>query len=459
MSDWDEIELGVFCKLQGGYAFKSNDFVDEGIPVVKIKNIQNRIATLEGSQCYPENLPLNKLEKFKLYNGDVLIAMTGAGSVGRVGRLICDDDSFGLLNQRVGRFDVNEENLNLNFLYYTLTQPRYQEALFMAGSGSGQPNLSPSQIESFKINLPPLSEQKAIAHILGKLDDKIELNRQMNQTLEAMAQALFKSWFVDFDPVLDNALAAGNEIPDELQAMAEKRQLVPHSKKLLSKNPDLAAKFPSSFVFNETLGKWIPEGWEVKSLGDISDKVFSGGTPSTQNPEYWNGEFNWFSSGETRDSFIISTEKFITQKGIDNSSTKLAIKGDILIASAGQGNTRGQTSYNCINTYVNQSVVIVRGIEGIKQWLFFNLKDRYEEMRGISDSHSIRGSLTTQILKGMKVIIPNNKEIIKVFDKLSIDSISKITTNKREVETLTQLRDRLLPELISGRLRVNENYN
>lgn len=89
----------------------------------------------------------------------------------------------------------------------------------------------------------------------------------MNQMLEAMAQTLFKSWFVDFDPVMDNLLAAGNHIPDEFEAMAEKWALVPDSKKLISTNPELVSKFPSSFVFNEMLGKWIPQGWLLEKLG------------------------------------------------------------------------------------------------------------------------------------------------------------------------------------------------
>ncbi|MCV9387496.1 restriction endonuclease subunit S [Reichenbachiella ulvae] len=236
--EWKEVRIGDYCKLQGGYAFKSNDFQERGVPVVKIKNIQGSTVTLKDSQCFSEEDVSEKLEKFKLNHGDVLIAMTGAGSVGRVGRLICCENEYGLLNQRVGRFDVNPIKLNREFLYYVLIQPRFQEALFMAGSGSGQPNLSPSQIESFKINLPPLPEQKAIAKILGDLDAKIELNRQMNQTLEQMAQALFQSWFVDFDPVIDNALAAGHEIPEPLRTLSQRRKdLLTHNQKVPGSSP------------------------------------------------------------------------------------------------------------------------------------------------------------------------------------------------------------------------------
>ena len=118
----------------------------------------------------------------------------------------------------------------------------------------------------------------------------------------------------------------------------------------------------------------------------------------TSNAAYWNGTFGWFSSGETRNRFVISTEKTITQAGIDNSSTKLATKYDIVMASAGQGFTRGQTSMLLIDTYVNQSVIVIKSERNILPYLFWNLVNRYDELRAISDSSSIRGSLTTKMI-------------------------------------------------------------
>ena len=114
-----------------------------------------------------------------------------------------------------------------------------------------------------KVYLPPINEQEGIVEVLGTLDDKIELNRQMNATLEAMAQALFKSWFVNFDPVIDNALAAGNPIPDALQKRAEVRRALGDRRKPLP--ADIEQHFPDRFVFSEEMG-WIPEGWGTQAL-------------------------------------------------------------------------------------------------------------------------------------------------------------------------------------------------
>ena len=180
-----------------GYAFKSNDFIDSGHPVIKIKNIQSGKVTIADSQSVSTET-VRKLDKFKLSDRDVLIAMTGQGSVGRVGRLSCEDGTTPYLNQRVGKFVADEEKLNIDYLYYVLSTKQYQEILFLAGSGSGQPNLSPATIKSVEIPFAPYEVQCRISSILNAIDEKISLNEKTNQTLEQMAQALFKSWFVDF---------------------------------------------------------------------------------------------------------------------------------------------------------------------------------------------------------------------------------------------------------------------
>ena len=178
--------------------------------------------------------------------------------------------------------------------------------------------------------------------------------------------------------------------------------------------------------------------WKSCKIGDLG-KIFSGGTPSTKIKEYWDGDLNWLSSGETRNTYIYTTDKFITEEGANNSSTKLANKGDIVIASAGQGFTRGQSSMVMIDTYVNQSVIVISPNDKVNNhYLLYNLKFRYPELRQLSDHASTRGSLTTKIIKGLDINLPDlntqNKiaTIIQYFDK-------KIETNKRINKNLEQL--------------------
>lgn len=172
--------------------------------------------------------------------------------------------------------------------------------------------------------------------------------------------------------------------------------------------------------------------WKEYKIADLIEIIFSGGTPNTKVNEYWNGSLPWLSSGETKNRYINSTEKTITESGAQNSSTRLALSGDVVMASAGQGYTRGQVSFLNVNTFINQSVIAIRANEKLldKKFLFYNLSNRYEELRAISDSNSIRGSITTKMVKSMTINIPNldtQKSIANVLS--SIDD--KIENNKK----------------------------
>lgn len=336
------------------------------------------------------------------------------------------------------------------FVYYLLKSIDFSQF----NVGSGVPTLNRNHLSGVLVADTSYSYEKEVSNVIGILDDKINLNKKINQTLKQMSQTLFKSWFVDFDPVIDNALDAGNPIPEALQSRAELRQKVRNSADFKPLPAEIRSLFPSEF--EETELGWVPKGWKIDNIGGLSDKIFSGGTPNTSTEEYWNGALNWFSSGETRNALIIETEKKITATGVKNSSTRLSVAGDILIASAGQGHTRGQTSLNTIDTYINQSVVCIRPIKpSYSTWLYFNLSSRYTEMRAISDSHSIRGSLTTKLISSMKVASPTD-ELISLFDINCSVFISKIKNNLELSRELKKLRDTLLPKLISGELSLED---
>jgi type I restriction enzyme S subunit len=452
---WKIVVIGHCCKLQGGYAFKSKDFSVDGIPVVKIKNIQGVTATLEGSQCIPIEKKSSKLDKFLLKNGDILIAMTGAGSVGRVGKLRCLSSDISLLNQRVGRFDVDSKLLDKDYLYYHLTKKSFQKKLFMAGSGSGQPNLSPTQILSFQINLPPLPEQKAIAHILGTLDDKIELNRKMNETLEAMAQAMFKSWFVDFDPVIDNALAKGNAIPEELKAKAARRKAVLESGQYKALPKDIQALFPASFVYNEELGKWIPEGWTSVALYETANYI--------NGSSFKSKDFN----GERRGKPIIKiaelksgikaqtnfTDSTFDEKYIVN-------KGDLLYSWSGSPDTSLNTFiWSGTQGWLNQHIFAVK-TESFQQKTFvFNLLNFLKPtLIAIAKDKQTTGlgHVTVKDMKNLHIATCHNEsQLIEV----GLENIfRKQIKLQGQVVELTKLRDTLLSQLISGKTRLPASF-
>lgn len=285
-----------------------------------------------------------------------------------------------------------------------------------------------ADIPHFELAVPPLEVQRQVASILGALDDKIELNRGMSETLEAMARALFKSWFVDFEPVRAKAEGRDPGLPKPF-----------------------ADFFPDSFQ-DSVMGK-VPRGWRVGTVADLCRAIFSGGTPSTQEPAYWDGGVPWLSSGETREKFIIGTERTITEAGIAHSSTRLAPAKSTVIASAGQGNTRGQASLLGFESYINQSVValVANRDTSSPHHLFFDLERRYAEFRRISDAHSSRGSLTAKLLAASEAVLPP-KPLVRSFERIVDVEVDAILGLRRQSRILAALRDALLPKLITGEL-------
>ncbi len=261
-------------------------------------------------------------------------------------------------------------------------------------TGSAQPKLSQANLNAVTLFLPSITVQERIVESLYLFDKKIAVNQKINDNLYEMVNAYYTSLFKESD-------------------------------------------------------------CEMTTVGNYAERIYSGGTPMTSNAAYWNGTFGWFSSGETRNRFVISTEKTITQAGIDNSSTKLATKYDIVMASAGQGFTRGQTSMLLIDTYVNQSVIVIKSERNILPYLFWNLVNRYDELRAISDSSSIRGSLTTKMIAAFEIPLANEQSL-QAFADFAWSVIPQIENNLLENERLTALRDSLLPKLMSGEIDVTD---
>ena len=281
------------------------------------------------------------------------------------------------------------------YLYYFLkNSSTVAELQLLAETRSGTfPQITFSEVANLTIPVPSLAVQEVIVQTMQCLEDKITCNEQINDNLYEIVNAYYTSLFKDVE-------------------------------------------------------------CEMTTIGNYAERIYSGGTPTTSNAAYWDGTFGWFSSGETRNRFVISTEKSITQTGIDNSSTKLASKHDIVMASAGQGFTRGQTSMLLIDTYVNQSVIVIHADRNILPYLFWNLANRYEELRAISDSSSIRGSLTTKMIAAFEIPCANN-DVIQTFSGFAWAVIPQIENNLLENERLAALRDSLLPKLMTGEIDVS----
>jgi type I restriction enzyme S subunit len=276
--------------------------------------------------------------------------------------------------------------------------------------------------------LPPLAEQKAIAAALGALDDKIELNRRMNTTLEAMARALFQSWFVDFDPVrakLDGSPPAALD-------------------------PATAALFPEHFQ-ESTLGQ-IPHGWEVCPLSE-KIQLLSGGTPKTSDPSYWDGDIPWYSVRDApseTDVWVINTDKHVTKLGIANSAAQIFPEKTTIISARG---TVGKLALTAVPMAMNQSCYGVRGITGYGDYFtYYLLREATAQLQQRTHG-TVFDTITTETFKTLDCIFPTPK-ITDAFDKLVEPLLGQIRANLHQSRTLATLRDTLLPKLLSGALSV-----
>lgn len=423
-NDFTLAPLGNYATVQIGFSFKSQDFGASGVPVLKIKNIKLREVDISELDCVSEQIA-NQTTRYYAQRGDLLISMTGSGPqapksvVGRVARFAGPDNTY-LINQRVGRFVIKEpDKLDSRYLFYVLTQPDYQWRLVSIATGSAnQANISIGQIESLVIPVPSSFNQRAIAHVLGTLDDKIELNRLMNETLEAMARALFKSWFVDFDPV---------------RAKAEGRRPA-------GMDAETAALFPDSFE-DSPLGE-VPRGWKVTVLGELIEFA-KGRKPIEVTTKLRKGYLP-----------VVLIETFDTNRSAYSTPDKMVIaeSDDVLMVMDGASSGRVETGHGGI---VGSTIAKVSPKQRAtsKRILYYALKhiepEARENVTGTSIPHADRGWVIRQV-----VCLPTKPALLGTFHTHADVVRRKIQANDLESRTLAAIRDALLPRLLSGETRV-----
>ncbi|WP_435949200.1 restriction endonuclease subunit S [Psychrobacter sp. DM8] len=448
-SDWEKTTLDEVCiKITDG-AHKSPKSVDSGKPMASVKDLEFYGLNLETARHISEE-DYDDLVKqgCKPELGDVLIAKDGNSALDTV--CTFEKDAEVVLLSSVAILRPNPEKINSRFLKYYFLSSRTIEYLkrnFI--SGAAIPRVVLRDFKKAEISLPFIPEQKTIAHVLGTLDDKIELNRQMNETLEAMAQALFKSWFVDFDPVIDNALAAGNAIPDEFIERSDQRKGIKKKG-----NSDINHLFPNEFEFTEEMG-WIPKGWSVRSIKDIG-RVVTGKTPSKKIDNAYNEDGTPFITPTDIDDlpFIINTNRYLSENGVNAVKNSRISAGSICVTCI--GSQMGKTTISPSASVTNQQINSITNCnEFWRNYLFFNLRRRREEIFHLGSSGSTMPILNKSNFEALPILCPNEKLLISL-DSHFQSTIDIILENTKQNQTLAKLRDTLLPKLMSGELRISD---
>ena len=405
---------------------------------VKMVNMGELFAHPRLKNTPMERVPLNESEaqRFLLRPGDLLFArqslvLEGAGKCS----IFLGDDEPVTFESHITRVRLDSNKADSAFYFYYLHSHHGRAAIAsIVEQGAGAAGIRGRDLEHLNVLWHNLPEQRAIAHILGTLDDKIELNRRMSQTLEAMARALFKAWFVDFEPVrakMEGRWQRGQSLPG----------LPAH----------LYDLFPNRLVDSE-LGE-IPEGWRVGTIGDCCIQIQNGGTPSRKEPRFWEGgTIPWLTSAEVKQPIIVDTENSITEAGLEASSAKWVAPLSTVVALYGA--TAGQVSLVALRLTTNQAVCALVP----KQYCeFFN----YLWMRSATPDleNQAVGSAQQNISQGVvartRVLIPSHAVMV-AFDKTVRPVFFRWISNLHESRTLAALRDALLPKLISGELRVKD---
>jgi len=425
--EWKEVLLGELVEIKHGFAFKGEYFTEEKT---------NDILLTPGNFAIGGGFQWGKLKFYDgpipsdyiLTEGDLVVTMTDLSKAGDTlgySAIIPYSENLLLHNQRVGKIKTKTSSVDKMYLSYQLRTKTYRNEVLASATGSTVKHTSPAKICAYRFLLPLLDEQKAIASVLGALDDKIENNRRMNETLEEMAQAIFKSWFVDFDPV--HAKATGNT-PAHMDA-------------------ETAALFPSSFSDNG-----LPAGWSFSTIEEYGD-VITGKTPSTKRSEYYGNEYPFVKIPNMTSVWVTETETALSEAGHLTQSKKLLQKGTVIVSCIA---SPGEVSIVSKPSHTNQQInAVVPNEDCPTSWLYCALANLRSKVIGMASGGSVTANLNKTDFSLIEIIHSSNA-IMNSFDKKVCSLFDKILSNDEENQTLAKLRDILIPKLMSGEIRVKD---
>ena len=406
MGEWKKYKLKDVCTILGDGLHGTPIYDDKGeFFFINGNNLKDGRISIKNDT---KRVPYSEANKYKkpLNNRTILVSING--TIGNVAKY---RDEKCILGKSACFFNV-KENVDLNFIYYVVANQQFKNTITQLATGTTIKNVSLEIMRNYTFRIPPLSIQKQIGKILSSLDDKIELNRRINDNLEQQAQALFKSWFVDFDPFKDG-----------------------------------------KFVESE-LGR-IPEGWRVERLGSVC-KCLLGGTPSRNKEEYWNGKIAWINSGEINEFRITKPSEYITQEGLKKSATKLLPKKTTVLAITGA--TLGQVSLLEIDSCANQSVIGLLENEDIfHEYIYPLIKNRIDDLC----SHMTGGAqqhINKNNVEQLEILVPPKKILVE-YKQIATPIYSLISNICFESQKISKLRDSLLPRLMSGELKLDKINN
>ncbi|AEG00378.1 restriction endonuclease subunit S [Methylomonas methanica] len=426
---------------------KASDFVPSGIPFIMASDMHD--GRVDTTNCaFISQKQASSLRKGFSKSGDVLLSHKA--TIGRTALVGDMGYPYLVLTPQVTYYRVLKPTLlNNRFLKYYFDSQPFQETLAAwAGSGSTRAYLGITAQRKLPITLPPISTQKAIAETVGALDDRIALLRETNATLEAIAQALFKSWFVDFDPVHAKQLG---RIPEG--AVQGSTSAAQGRMPLAALDEATAALFPDSF--EESVLGLVPRGWRAAPIGDVVE-IVGGGTPDTKEPSFWEpAEHCWTTPKDLsgiHSPILLSTDRKLSTKGLAKVSSGLLPTGTLLMSSRAP---IGYLAIAQVPLAINQGyIAILPASELPPLFMLYWCRQNMDNIKGRANGSTFM-EISKKAFRPIPAVVPNSK-VIKAFVDVVGALFERLVENEKQAQTLATLRDTLLPRLISGQLRLPE---
>lgn len=415
---WEIKRLSEVCSKIGSGATPrggKESYSSSGVSLIRSQNVLNE-GFSESGLAFIDNSQAKELDNVSLVSKDILLNITGE-SVARC-CIVPERVLPARVNQHVSIVRPIRDHLDPKFLrYFLISQKMQQHMLALASAGATRQALTKGMIEDFEIPCPSLEEQRAIAKILGDLDEKIELNHRMNKTLEAIAQALFKRWFVDFN------------FPD---------------------GKGRPYKDSGGRMVDSELGA-IPADWDVKAIADCGE-VICGKTPPTADKENYGADIFFITIPDMRgQAFVIQTERKISHRGASSQKNKELPPLAICVSCIA---TPGLVSLTSDVSHTNQQInSIVCKKEISPYFMYYTMLDKSEEIKTMGLGGTATLNLNTGNFARIKVVIPG-RTTMKVFHELVTPIMERLLSNSRENKSLGNIHDSLLPKLMSGKIRV-----
>jgi len=456
--------IGDHVELQRGTTYKSA-LLDQPGPVLLGLGSIERDGGFRSDKLRTYGGP--SAEKLLVRPGDLYVSLKDVtqagdllGAIARVPKSV----SVGRMTQDTVKL-IFKSDIPKEYFYWLLRTPQYRQ--YCRSHATGTTNLGLSRDDFFSFKIPDLdAEKRLLTDSLENLEAKIRTNHQINQTLEQMAQAIFKSWFVDFEPVKAKiaALEAGGSEEDALLAAmqaisgkseAELTRLQAEQSEQYAELRATAELFPSAMQDSE-LGE-IPEGWEVAPLSAMVDLI-GGGTPKKSESSFWNGDICWFSVKDVPSDgnvFVVDTEDKITEEGLNRSSTKLLPVGTTIITARG---TVGKLALTGVPTAMNQSCYgVVPSDESGPYLNYLRLSVGVDTLK-----RNTHGAVFDTITRSTFDTVVQPRSCLPLrrrFEQAISPMFEAIRNNLLQINSLSEARDSLLPKLLSGELPVSDNGN